>query len=95
MSGAARTMPAPRTNLILLPVFAVASTRADAVTAGVEHVATAAAGGVPVHARAANPREGRLREQLETAVGAGCAAVLLAGTAIPQDLRDADIELRR
>ncbi len=88
-------MPAPRTNLILLPVFAVGPTRADAVTAGVENVATAAATGVEVHVRVANPRAERLREDLETAVGAGAAAVLLAETLIPQDLRDADVELRR
>ena len=88
-------MPAPRTNLVLLPLFAVGRTRADAVTAGVENVATASATGVDVHVRVANPRAERLREELEIAVGAGCSAVLLAETLIPQDLRDADIELRR
>ena len=88
-------MPAPRTNLILLPVFAVGPTRADAVTAGIENVGTAAATGAELHVRVASPRAGRLREDLETAVGAGAAAILLAETLVPQDLRDADIELRR
>ena len=88
-------MPAPRTNLILLPVFAVGPTRADAVTAGIENVGTAAATGAELHVRVASPRAERLREDLETAVGAGAAAVLLAETLVPQDLRDADIELRR
>ena len=88
-------MPAPRTNLILLPVFAVGPTRADAVTAGIENVGTAAATGVELHVRVASPRAERLREDLETAVGAGAAAILLAETLVPQDLRDADIELRR
>ena len=88
-------MAAPRTNLVLLPVFAVAATGADAVTTGVENVAAAAATGVEMHVRVANPREGRLRDDLEAAVGAGCAAVLLAETLIAQDLRDADVELRR
>ena len=88
-------MPAPRTNLILLPGVAAAATRADAVTAGVEHVAEAVATGAEVHVRVANPRAERLREDLEAAAGAGCAAVLLAETLIPQDLRDADVELRR
>ncbi|MCY3656542.1 MAG: aldolase/citrate lyase family protein [Chloroflexi bacterium] len=88
-------MPAPRTNLILLPLFAVGRTRADAVTAGVENVDTAAATGVEVHVRVANPRAERLREDLDAAVGAGCSAVLLAETLLPQDLRDADVELRR
>ena len=88
-------MPAPRTNLILLPVFAVGPTRADAVTAGIENVGTAAATGAELHVRVASPRAERLREDLETAVGAGAAAILLAETLVPQDLRDADIELRR
>ena len=88
-------MPAPRTNLILLPVFAVGPTRADAVTAGIENVGTAAATGAEIHVRVASPRAERLREDLETAVGAGAAAILLAETLVPQDLRDADIELRR
>ena len=88
-------MPAPRTNLILLPVFAVGPTRADAVTAGIENVGTAAATGAELHVRVASPRAERLREDLKTAVGAGAAAILLAETLFPQDLRDADIELRR
>ena len=88
-------MPAPRTNLILLPGVVAAGTRADAVTAGVEHIAGALATGVEVHVRVANPRAERLREDLEAVAGAECAAVLLAETLITQDLRDADVELRR
>lgn len=88
-------MPAPRTNLTLLPPFAVARTRADAVTASVANIATAAATGAEVHVRVPNPREERLREDLEAAAGAGAVAVLLAATLAPQDLRDADVELRR
>ena len=87
-------MTAPRTNLILLPDAPVRATRADAVTAGVGATAAAAASGAAVHVRVANPREGKLREQLE-ALGAEVACVLLAETLLPQELRDADVELRR
>ena len=79
-------------NLILLPGIRVGATRADAVTAGVEHIAEAVATGAEVHVRVANPRVERLREDLEAVAGAECAAVLLAETLIPQDLRDADVE---
>ena len=65
------------------------------MTAGVENIAEAVATGAEVHVRVANPRAERLREDLEAVAGAGCAAVLLAETLIPQDLRDADVELRR
>ena len=87
-------MTAPRTNLMLLPDAPPRATRADAVTAGAGATAAAAASGAAVHVRVANPREGKLREQLE-AVGAEVACVLLAETVLPQDLRDADVELRR
>jgi citrate lyase beta subunit len=45
--------------------------------------------------RVANPRAGRLRAELEAALSEDVAAVLLAETRLPQDLRDADVELRR
>ena len=88
-------MPAPRTNLTLMPGAAVSATRADAVTAGVEGAALAAAAGAELHVRVANPREGRLRADLEAGLSRNVAAVLLAGIARAQDLRDADVELRR
>ena len=87
-------MTAPRTNLILLPGSPVAPTRADAVTTSSDATAEARAAGAPLHVRLANPREGLLRAQLEAHDGP-VACVLLAATARPQDLRDADIELRR
>ena len=87
-------MPTLRTNLVLLPDAPLRATRADAVTAGVGATEAAAAAGAPVHVRVANPREGRLRADLE-AFGAEVACVLLARTTLPQDLRDADVELRR
>ena len=87
-------MTAPRTNLILLPGSPVAPTRADAVTTSSDATAEARAAGAPLHVRLANPREGLLRAQLEAHDGpVDC--VLLAATARPQDLRDADVELRR
>ena len=88
-------MTAPRTNLILLPGVAIAATRADAVTAGAEHAAAAAASGVAVHVRVSSRRGSGLREDLEAAVDAGCDAVLVGATRQTQDLRDADVELRR
>ncbi len=88
-------MSAPRTNLVLLPDAELRATRADAVTAGVAGVHAAVAAGPELHVRVANPRAGRLRGELEAALSADVAAVLLAETALPQDLRDADIELRR
>ncbi len=87
-------MSAPRTNLILLPGAPAAATRADAVTAGPEGAEAARAAGVPLHVRLANPREGLLRAQLDALDGA-IACVLLAATERPQDLRTADVELRR
>ena len=92
-------MNARRTNLIQLPDSAVRATRADAVTAGVAGAGSAAASvagtQAELHVRVANPRAGRLREELEAALSADVTAVLLAETALPQDLRDADVELRR
>ena len=87
-------MNAPRTNLILQPGSPVAPTRADAVTTSPDASAAARAAGVPIHARLAHPREGLLRSELE-ALDGPAACVLLAGTVRPQDLRDADVELRR
>ncbi len=87
-------MSAPRTNLILLPGAPVATTRANAVTTSSDATAEARATGAPVHVRLANPREGLLRSQLEALDGA-IDCVLLAETARPQDLRNADVELRR
>ncbi|MYA19365.1 MAG: hypothetical protein F4Z25_03650 [Chloroflexi bacterium] len=87
-------MSAPRTNLVLLPGAPVAATRADAVTTAPDATEAARAAGVPIHVRLAHPREGLLRAQLE-ALDGPVAGVLLAGTAQPQDLRDADVELRR
>lgn len=87
-------MSAPRTNLILLPGAPAAATRADAVTAGPESAEAARAAGVPLHVRLANPREGLLRAQLDALDGA-IACVLLAATERPQDLRTADVDLRR
>ena len=101
MPAAARNagrMSAPRTNLILLPDAELRATRADAVTAGVAGVAAAAAtagSAAELHARVANPRTGRLRAELEAALSAAVTAVLVAETTLPQDLRDADVELRR
>ena len=88
-------MAVPRANLVLPPGAPAAPTRADAVTAGVSDVGAALASGAEAHLRVANPREGRLRADLETALGEGVAAVLLAAARLPQDLRDADVELRR
>lgn len=87
-------MSAPRTNLVLLPGAPVAATRADAVTTSPDATAEARAAGVPIHIRLAHPREGRLRLQLNALEGA-VDGVLLAGATQPQDLRDADVELRR
>ncbi|MYI83068.1 MAG: hypothetical protein F4056_07175 [Chloroflexi bacterium] len=87
-------MSAPRTNLILLPGAPIAATRAAAVTTSPDATAAARAAGVPIHVRLGHPREGRLREQLEGLDGP-VACVLLAATAQPQDLRAADVELRR
>ena len=87
-------MGTPRTNLILLPGKPVAPTRADAVTTSLEAADEARAAGVPVHVRLAHPREGLLRSQLE-ALDGPVACVLLAATTLPQDLRTADVELRR
>ena len=87
-------MSTPRTNLILLPGKPVAPTRADAVTAAPDATEAARAAGVPIHVRLAHPREGLLRSQLE-ALDGPVACVLLAGTTQPQDLRAADVELRR
>ena len=87
-------MSAPRTNLILLPGAPVTPSRADAVTTSSDATAEARATGAPVHVRLANPREGLLRSQLEALDGA-IDCVLLAETARPQDLRSADVELRR
>ena len=90
---------APRTNLILLPDIELRATRADAVTAGVAGAGAAAAAvagtRAELHVRVANPRAGRLREELEAGLRADVATVLLAETALAQDLRDADVELRR
>lgn len=88
-------MSTPRTNLIVLPDAEPRPTRAEAVTASVGSVAAAAAAGLEVHVRVANPRAGRLREELAAALGEGAAVVLLAETRLPQDVRDADVELRR
>ena len=87
-------MNAPRTNLILLPGAPVAATRADAVTSSPDATEAARAAGVPVHVRLAHPREGLLGEQLE-ALDGPVACVLLASVVQPQDLRTADVELRR
>ena len=87
-------MSAPRTNLILLPGKPVAPTRADAVTTAPDATEAARAAGVPIHVRLAHPREGGLRSQL-AALDSPVACVLLAGTVQPQDLRSADVELRR
>lgn len=88
-------MAVPLVNLVLLPGAPAAPTRADAVTAGAPNAADALAANAEAHLRVANPREGRLRADLEAALGAGVAAVLLAAARLPQDLRDADVELRR
>ncbi len=87
-------MNAPRTNLILLPDAPVAASRADAVTSAPGATAGARAAGVPVQVRLTHPREGLLREQLEGLDGP-VASVLLASVMQPQDLRTADVELRR
>ena len=87
-------MSAPRTNLVLLPGAPVAATRADAVTTAPESTEAARAAGVPIHVRLAHPLEGLRRAQLG-ALDGPVACVLLAATAQPQDLRDADVELRR
>ncbi len=87
-------MTAPRTNLVLPPGAPAAPTRADAVTTSPGGAEAARAAGVPIHARLAHPREGLLRSQLEALAGP-VACVLLAGTTQPQDLRTADVELRR
>lgn len=87
-------MSAPRTNLILLPGAPVAATRADAVTTSPDATEAARGAGVAIHVRLAHPREGLLRSQLE-ALDGPVACVLLAETAQPQDLRSADVELRR
>ncbi len=87
-------MSAPRTNLILLPGAPVAATRADAVTTSPDATDAARAAGVPIDVRLAHPREGLLRSQLE-ALDGPVACVLLAATTQPQDLRAADVELRR
>ena len=85
----------PRTNLTLPPDVEGRPTAADAVTAGPQGVEAALAAGVELHVRIANPRAGRLREELDEAASPSVAVVLLAETALPQDLRDADVELRR
>ena len=88
-------MAVPRANLVLPHGAPAAPTRADAVTVGVPNAGAALASGAEAHLRVANPREGRLRADLEAALGEGVAAVLLACARLPQDLRDADVELRR
>ena len=87
-------MSTPRTNLILPPDKPVAPTRADAVTTAPDATEAARAAGVPIHVRLAHPREGLLRSQLE-GLDSPVACVLLARTTQPQDLRSADVELRR
>ena len=83
-----------RTNLILKDSAGWIATQADAVTLGIGVTRPANAPSNAIHARIANPRDGLLRHELSM-IDQSITCVLLTTTSLPQDLRAADIELRR
>jgi citrate lyase beta subunit len=84
----------PRTNLILKDGTDRITTQADAVTLDIGAIRQGDTPSNAIHARITNPRDGLIRHELST-VDRSVTCVLLTATSLPQDLRDADIELRR
>ena len=58
-------------------------------------IASIAAAGRPVHARVSDTRSGELEADLDAVVGAHLAAIVLSGAAVPQDVRDIDVAIRK
>lgn len=69
--------------------------RASAHQAAAEGIAAVAATRRDVHVRVSAARSGELEGDLSAAVGRQLAAVVLTGAEIPQDVRDADVGIRR
>lgn len=81
--------------LIDLAAPAIHGRRVEARTAATRAIETIAAAGRPVHARLSDTRSGELDADLDAVVGERLAAIVLSSVAVPQDVRDIDVAIRK
>ena len=74
---------------------AVAGEREAALRTAARHVRRIAATGRGVHVRVSDTRSGELEADVAAVTGAALQAVLLSGAEIAQDVRDADVAIRK
>ncbi len=92
---AAATRSAADAVVIDLARPAVVGQRAEARALAAKHAKAIAKAGRPVFARVADTRSRAMEDDLDVVVGPWLAAVVLAGTEVPQDARDADVQIRK
>ena len=73
----------------------VAGKREEARALATKHAKAIAKAGRPVFARVADTRSQEMEADLDALVGAWLGAVVLTGAEVPQDVRDADVQIRK
>lgn len=74
---------------------AVVGSREEARARAAKHAKVIAKTGRPVFARVADTRSHEMEADLDALAGAWLGAVVLSGTEVPQDVRDADVQIRK
>lgn len=73
----------------------VAGKREEARALAAKHAKAIAKTGRPVFARVADTRSQEMEADLDALVGAWLGAIVLTGAEVPQDVRDADVQIRK
>ncbi len=73
----------------------VAGKREEARALATKHAKAIAKAGRPVFARVADTRSQEMEADLDALVGEWLGAVVLTGAEVPQDVRDADVQIRK